>query len=241
MSVCAILLSYKRQQNMDRILREIARVPDITRVILSNNNPEVDIHAWIKPQDYAVEVVSQPVPTLHTKRYDIALDIPDYDYFFCPDDDVFLTAEQISELITHLKNNPAVPHGMHGQIKAFFHQQLALTPDVISTDCEVEVLNRIFFFTRTHLLRMVELAQAMGYPGINEARFLDDVILSFSGDGLPLCHNIGEIAECPTSNAEGIASWREHDFFRIRHEGFLQLNAIVGEDVRRPLRAIRQL
>lgn len=241
MSVCAILLSYKRQQNMDRILREIAKVPDITRVILSNNNPDVDIHAWINPQDYAVEVVSQPVHTLHTKRYDIALDIPDYEYFFCPDDDVFLTAEQITTLIGHLKANPAVPHGMHGQIKAFFGQTVALTPDVISMDCEVEVLNRIFFFTRAHLLRMVELAQAMGYPGINEARFLDDVILSFTGDGLPLCHDIGEIAECETSNAVGIASWREHDFFRIRHEGFLQLYSIVGEETRRPLRAIRGL
>lgn len=241
MSVCAILLSYKRQHNMDRILREIAKVPEITRVILSNNNPEVDIHAWLHPEDYAVEVVSQPEPTLHTKRYDIALDIPDYEYFFCPDDDVFLTAAQISELIAHLKANPQVPHGMHGQIKSFFGQTLGLTPDVISMDCEVEVLNRIFFFTRAHLLRMVELARAMGYPGINEARFLDDVILSFSGDGLPLCHAIGDIAECPTSNSIGIASWREHDFFRIRHEGFLHLNAIVGEDARRPLRAIRQL
>lgn len=233
MSVCAILLSYKRPQNMDRILRQTAEVAEISRIVLSNNNPEINIFDWIDPTAYPVEVIQQERRCLYTKRFDIASRL-DHDYFFCPDDDVFLSPQQISFLIDKLKRDPAVPHGMAGQIKTFSLTGVELQSGVVDIDCEVEILNRSYFFTRQHVQRMLELMRAVGLPSLEEARFMDDVLLSFSGNGLPRCHAIGPVADCETSHTPGIATWKEDGFYEFRLRELIRLTGIVGEAMRRP-------
>ena len=173
----------------------------------------------------------QERPTLYTKRFEIASN-QNHDYFFCPDDDLFLSERQISTLIAHVKNDPSVPHGMAGQIKTFVDQSTALCSGVFGIDCEVEILNRSYFFTKAHVTKMLELSTLIGLPSINEARFMDDVLLSFSGTGLPRCHDIGPVDDCETSHVPGIATWKEDGFENFRLNGFLKLTQIIGANNR---------
>lgn len=223
MKACAILLSYKRPQNMNIMLREIMAVPEISKVILSNNNPEVDIYQWVDEslQD-RVEIISQPVHTLYTKRFEIAME-EKFSYFFCPDDDVFLSSSQISYLLNQLKKSPQVPHGFYGQVKTFMGGEVGLASGICGIDCEVDVLNRGYFFTNKHLFNLKKLLIKYGFDNINQAKFMEDVLMSFCGDSRPLCHDIGNIKDCPTSHNEEIATFKQDGFDQIRLNGYLKL------------------
>lgn len=229
MSVCAILLSYKRPQNMDRIIRNALESKYIDKIILSNNNPEVNLTEWLSLEEYDIELINQPVPTLYTKRWEIASE-RDYPFFFCPDDDLFLTAEQIDYVLEALFTNPAVPHGIAGQIKCFRQGKPFLDSDVVRVDSEVDVLNRCYFFSKAHIETTLRLAKEVGYSNINEARYMEDGLMSFSGASRPLIHDVGELASCPTSVQKGVATWREDEFTQTRINGYLKLQALTGRN-----------
>jgi hypothetical protein len=55
----------------------------------------------------------------------------------------------------------------------------------------------------------------------------DDILLSFSGDGSPKCHNLGLLDNCPTSSEEGIALWKEKGFFDKRIQTLFQLRQLL--------------
>ena len=212
---------------MRRILDEIQKVSEIDSIILSNNNPEIRIEDWIGDYTNEITVINQPIPTLYTIRFEIAYKTS-YEYFFCPDDDVFLSHQQINNMLCYLQENPTVPHGIWGQIRAYRDGDYWLGPDVKQINCEVDVLNRAYFFTHAHMARVMELSNALGHNSINEAIFMEDVLLSFSGATRPLCHDIGPIAECLTSNSHGIATHTKAGFAETRLDGYQRLVTITG-------------
>ncbi|MEE1676086.1 hypothetical protein SNR37_001413 [Agarivorans aestuarii] len=229
MSVCAVLLSYKRPQNMDKIIRRILDSKYIDKIVLSNNNPEVCIEEWLNLDDYEVEIINQPIPTLYTMRWQVASE-QQHDFFFCPDDDLYLTGSQIDQLIEELFANPSVPHGVVGQLKCYRNGQPFLDSDVGRVNCEIDILNRTYFFTKQQVLRTLELAKELGYEDINSTRFMDDVLLSFSGDSRPIIHHVGDLDSCETSVQKGVATWREDNFIDTRVEGYMKLQAITGRN-----------
>lgn len=231
--VCAILLSYKRQENIDRIVRDLLESKLIDKIIVSNNNPEINIHEWVHIDSPKLELINQSSRQHCIKRFEIAAELP-YEYFYCPDDDLFLTPAQTDQLLMQLMKYPHIPHGMYGQTRNFYLQDIFLGSDVFNINCEVDVLNRCYAFTKKHVDKMFELIKALGYSAASEAKFMDDILLSFSGEGLPLCHDLGPFEECPTSGEAGIATWTENGFHDVRIDGYVQLLEIVGDHTRRP-------
>lgn len=227
-SICAIVLSYKRPQNMQLIVDSLLAVPIISKVILSNNNPEIDITQHITVSHPKFILIEQESAKPANHRFALAAEFA-FDYYFCIDDDLFLSAEQIQQLLLALIKQPERVHGMYGQHVIRDGAQLAFRSGIYGEDTEVDVLNRAYAFTRPQLFKMLILSQKMGFRHINDAQFLDDVLLSFSGKGKPLCHDVGVFEDCPTSHAEGIAVFRQATFEEKRIAAYQQLESLQGK------------
>lgn len=232
MSVCAIVLSYKRPRNIERIVSELAAATGISRIVVSNNNPEVELGQWFRPADDRIEVLTQPTRSICAKRFELAAVEP-FEYFICPDDDLFLSCRQMESLIESLKREPQRVHGVFGEIRSFKAGKMRFGGGIHHLDCEVDILNRCYAFTGRHLVRMNELAVALGYSHVGEALYIDDILLSFSGAGQPVCHDLGELEECPSSDQPGVATYLEPGFDEVRMDAYLRLEKLTSHYGRR--------
>jgi len=114
-------------------------------------------------------------------------------------------------------------HGVFGEIHSFENGRLRLGGGISGIECEVDILNRCYAFTRMHLRQMSILAKELGYRDIGDVLFIDDVLLSHCGDGPPICHDFGPFESCVTSDTPGIATYRESGFDDTRMAAWLEL------------------
>jgi len=224
MSCCAIILSYKRSTNIPRILDTLLALDEIDAVIVSNNNPETELSGLLASYlSHPRFTLIQQAERCHCiKRFQIAAEL-EHDEFICIDDDVFLTENQVHYLLLQLRLNPTVPHGFNGQLECFNQDGLFLHGGVGYATHPIDVLNNGYFFTAAHVRKLFQNAALLGLNNIADAVFIDDILLSFSGDGKPICHDIGPIEFCPSSVQEGIATYKEHAFDAIRMPPYLTL------------------
>ncbi len=224
-SATFIILSYARPQNIQRMLDAIVNARSCGRIILSNNNPEINILNYIDPSPEVLEVVQQTERWEPVKRWCIARECGG-EYFVCIDDDLFLTSKQIDMLVDQIVAEPRVPHGVWGEKITVEGGGFKLERGLFNYSGEVDVLNRAYAFTRSHVRRIFDL---MAYLGVEDPRTLgrgDDILLSFSGTGRPQCHDLGPLENCPTSNQKGIALWREEGFYQERLKKFQRLHRL---------------
>jgi hypothetical protein len=106
------------------------------------------------------------------------------------------------------------------------HPADSFTNCIIEFDGEIDIVNRVYFFTKTHAKRCVELAREMCEPWQESPLYLtksDDIFLSWSGRGKPLCHAVGRFVDCPTQAQPGIALWTEQGIIPERRDLFATL------------------
>lgn len=217
-----ILPSYLRPANMQRQLHDIAaaRIGD-KRVILTNNNPEIDIFRYLEPVQPAwVHVVQQPRRRLSSFRFEIAREVAS-PYILSLDDDLFLSPDQIVALAHAVVKNPRAPHSVWGQnivINGDGSEDFVMVRHI---NCQVDILNRAYALTRMHLARFFEILDALGIPGVDELGPADDILISHCGTERPWCHELGSFQDCPTMDTPGIAAWKE-DIFHPHRVNFLQ-------------------
>jgi hypothetical protein len=211
----AVLLSYKRPKNLPWIAKSLLKNKFISRVIVSNNNPQMRMEDWFDFNDERLELMNQKVRRLPGYRFEIARHLQE-EYIICIDDDLYLRPDQILKLYTELLHNPGVPHGVWGQ--RFFKDgdELTWKDGIRNLDSEIDVMNRAYFLTRTHIENFVKIINLLGFKRIEDLQFVDDIVLSFSGSGRPQCHDVGPLLDCPSKDADDIAVWRENEFFSDR-------------------------
>lgn len=228
LSVLFILLSYKRPQNLNRIINAALSIKFNKNIIVSNNNPDINILSFINEKRKEVKVVQQKQHLPAAQRFKIAMD-SSFKYFIAIDDDLFLKPQQIELLIEYLWSNEDIPHGgPWGQKFLKENKYNNKLKGWSYPDSEVDVLNRAYAFTRNHVERFFDLLYSLGYESIQELGPADDIVLSFSGKNRPYCHNLGLWESCPTSNTDGIALWKENNFAPHRLEVFHKLQQITG-------------
>lgn len=225
-----IILSYARPQNIQRIVSTILEVRSCGEIILSNNNPDIDILHYVDPSPAKLKIVQQTEKWEPVKRFCIARESP-AEFFVCIDDDLFLTAQQTDRLVEQLAANPAVPHGVWGAHFGFLREgpnqvRPRLESGVHNYSGNVRLINRAYAFTRTHVTRFFELVAFLGVENPKKLGPIDDILLSFSGTGLPVCHDFGPLENCPTSDEEGIAVWRQPGFFDKRLATLVRLSQL---------------
>ncbi len=223
-----ILLSFARPQNMQRVVNTIRKANSCGRVILSNNQPDIDIFDHIDPPLPGLEVIQQEQQWGPVKRFCIARECKG-EHFVCLDDDIFLTPLQIDKLVGHLVENPSRPHGIGGEIIKRQDGKLTVLRGRYNFSGEVSTLNRVYAFTRKHVRRYFQLLEKLGIEDPRDLGPADDIVLSFCGNGWPKCHDLGPFENCPTARQKGVALWRAEGFYERRMEIFVRLLDLVRE------------
>ncbi|MDD5055612.1 MAG: hypothetical protein PHZ00_05095 [Candidatus Peribacteraceae bacterium] len=222
----AIVLSYKRPQNIDLLVRLLLATPSVGTVIVSNNNADIRLHPWIAVDDPRVTIIEQPVNRPCLYRYALARR-SDAGYFIAVDDDLFLTPDQLEHVCKCLREHPEVPHGIFGSQYDSWSGILSVT---FCREASMALLHRLYAFTADHVREFYRLMDAMGFHvwhyAWRDKPPTDDVFLSFSGSDYPRIHNVGPFLDCPSSDASGIACFREADFFLRRFDIFCSLRRL---------------
>lgn len=222
----AILLSYQRPQNINLLTRVLLNMPAVGTVIVSNNNPDVDIRRWLYVQSDRLRVINQPQHESTTMRQRIAREYAGPGkYFLMIDDDIFLRPEQLESLCKFFEERPAVPHGIWGKAWQDGH----FSKFVANREAEVDILNRVYAYSSDHLAEFFRLTDALGMPeGTADWRqnWWDDIVLSFGGPDRPLIHSVGPFVDCPSQGSRNIAVWRSENFNQNRETIMQRLLAI---------------
>lgn len=202
---------------MERIARSVLRCSFVQKVVLCNNNPDLDIQEWLGIADRRLVVINQQENRGTVARFEISRR-DEGDYFLAIDDDIFLTPQQIRRLFRHLLKDPSVPHGLYGQV-AFENQEFIDWDLIHGIEGRVDIINKVYGFTKAHVLECFRLLGLLGVENraaLKELTMGDDIVLSFSGQSSPLCHHLGDILSCPTESLPGLAVWREPGFVSYR-------------------------
>ncbi len=209
--VTAIILAYKRPQNVDALVRSLLHTPSIRTVLVSNNNSSLSLRRWMSVRDPRVHVLEQVVDRRCEFRFELARR-DDSDLFLAIDDDLFLSPFQLEQLISHLRCDPSRVHGMVGEV---FDSWVGITKRAPQSEMEVDTLNRVYAFTREHVERFFTLLDLFGYTPSNPEWFhvgYDDILISSSGIHRPMMHSIGTFLDCPTHSDRSVAGWRQDAF-----------------------------
>jgi hypothetical protein len=210
----AVLLTHNRPQNMCLLVQGALRNRFVTKVIVSNSNPEVKIRDWIPLTDRRLRLVDETVPTQPGHRLVLAREIG-AEYILSIDDDIFLTPKQWRRLFEFLIADERCPHGITGHFYRPGTRSLDASPfhHVAGRETDVDVLIGAYAFTREHLQRVFDLAGKMGISDLSRFRNGEDILISLSGTTRPRIHPLQPVWFCASANLPGVALWKSHRNF----------------------------
>ena len=221
----AIVLSFRRPENIGPIARSVLRCAFVERLVVCNNNPDERLADWLTLRDARLRAIDREDNGGTLVRLTLARDLPAR-YFLVLDDDLFLDPAQIRRVAEALVREPDRAHGIYGQIAnadGGFHDAIH------GIEREVEILNRVFAFTDEHVREFFELHRALAIDTDEsplKRTAADDILLSRCGRGRPRCHDVGPLLDCPTEGVAGIAVWRESDFSTYRSRLYERLGRL---------------
>ncbi len=205
----AVLLSYRRQPNIDPILRSLLRGSLFERVVMSNNNPQASSRDFVTVSDERLVVIDQLERQGCGLRWHLAQELlADLDVIVVIDDDLFLYPRQLERLVAHALQAPDAPHGVVGGVGR---------RPVERREAEVEVLWRCYVVTPTHVDRYLDLVAALDPTMRDEVEQRgDDIAISLTGDEPPRVHDVGRLLSCATSDDADIAVYLQPEFQATR-------------------------
>lgn len=217
----AVLLSYARPENIQRIYNAVAGSRYIENIVVSNNNPDIDLWDYLEPHP-KLKLIQQVVHQLPWNRFSLPL-YEEGDFFISIDDDLFLTTEQIDLLLEKLFADPGISHGAFGQVLARDGMGFTLVDCVTQVDREIDVLNRVYAFTKEQAARVFQLLELLGLNHARKIGLYEDILLSFGASKRPLCHDLGALEECKTTSDPRKALHMRPGFFGLREQLVIDL------------------
>jgi len=233
-SLAVIILNYRRPQNIGLITRAAREaLPDAAIFVLDQADRDglrerTDIdwdQVWF--QRAAVNKGAGA-------RVPLAARLP-FDHWIAIDDDTLLTAEQIGALAERLRGEPDRAHGVWGQRLELNEGQIDLRNAMHGVEAAVSTLNQVYAFSGAQARDAVALSARLGFASWDEVGPADDFLLSCASPKPPLCHDLGEIALCPTCDEPEIAVWKSKGFLEHRIEVIRKLMGVQAIAVFSPL------
>lgn len=221
--VHAVILNYKRRNNIAPIVRTCLNVTGIDRIHVIDQAVDPDQQLRTLPK--SLRVVAMRAPNIGAgRRLFYSAGLP-CDLVIGIDDDIFLSPDQITELIGRAVKNPSRIHGIWGQLVVEVDGRLSFKRGITRVNRPVDILNRVYAFTPEHARNAVRIAHSLGlFPG--KLRVGDDILLGFGAARQPMCHDLGPMHECTTSNRPGVAVWKQAGFHQNRTNLINKLRAI---------------
>ncbi len=209
----------------------------VEKVIVSNNNPQVQIENWVKASDDRVQLIQHNFRKRCRYRWIIAAKNP-RQYYIAIDDDLFVFPEQLKKLFESLINDPSVPHGMFGSVYISSDpnkEEISSTYSYINNrNMSVDVLHQIYAVTNDHVSNYFGLLAKIRRNNREVSNFLrrigDDIVMSHSGSERPKTHAFGFVLECPSHNRTGLATFQDLEFSQRRIKIFREVRKTVIQD-----------
>jgi hypothetical protein len=199
-----------RPQNIEPIVRASLKCEFVSKVVVQNNNPDIDILQWVKVEDPRLRIYNSPTRQYAGARWSVAAR-EGASYYLAIDDDIFLFPSQIARLFERLMADPSVPHGISGVRQA---------THLVRRDENVDVLCQLYLATAEHVRRFHELLGRLEAEAPEEyaiaQHYGDDIVISQCGESQPRIHNVGLIPMCSSSYTKGVALHQLEDFPRDR-------------------------
>ena len=220
-----VLLSYGRAANLNTIVDACLASPFVQRVILSNNNPALQMRDFVRQRDPRLQITDQPARCYPSKRYELARDSGEQ-WLLCIDDDTFLTPRQIRSLFESLLADPERPHGIAGENFGAANGTASYIFGRPGEAEEVDCLVWAYAFTREHALRYFALLEELGI-GSSSLRANEDIVISDSGAGRPLVHHFGTLHLCSSRDSESVATSKQAGFREQREALLRKVSALT--------------
>jgi hypothetical protein len=233
-SLAVIILNYRRPQNIGLIARAAREaLPDAAIFILDQADRD-GLRQRTGIDWDQVWFQRAAVNRGAGVRVPMAAHLP-FEHWIAIDDDTMLTAKQIGALAERLRDEPDRAHGVWGQRLELNEGQIELRSALYGVDATMSVLNRVYAFSAAQARAAIALSARLDYTSWDEAGPVDDFLLSCASPKPPLCHDLGAIAQCPTTDEPEIAVWRRDGFLEHRIEVIRRLIAIQAVAVFSPL------
>jgi hypothetical protein len=214
-STAAIVLSYKRPQNIGRQVQTLSEaLPGSPIFVIDHGKGEDRLsgrgdipwdRCWLRTQDNAGTGV----------RFQLSADWP-FEYYLCVDDDTFLSIRQIRALMLKLALEPDRAHGVTGQLLSRNGSGGIQLTDCVNHNSPISVLNRVYAYSRERARHASKLAEVVGYRSWGDVFRTDDILLSCAGPRPSFVHDLGPFEECATTSTDGIALHRGEAFHEER-------------------------
>jgi hypothetical protein len=233
-SLAVLILNYKRPQNIGRLVRAAREALPDAPIFIFDQSERRDFCERKDIPWSDVWVQSAEVNQGAGARLMLASSLP-FDLFISIDDDTLLTARQIGRLAELLQGEPDRAHGVWGQRLEWNGDEVTFRNAMHRIDGAVSTLNQAYAFSRTQAVAALALAARLGFPSWRDVGNIDDFLLSCASPKPPLCHDLGDIALCPTCDEPGIALWRSEGFLERRIDVARKLMAAQAIAVFSPL------
>ncbi len=211
-----ILTNYRRPANLPHQIEAARALRPAVDIVVVDNAEDEPLSARADVNLKGVHYIRPGRNMGAGHRFVLASGMP-HTLIACIDDDLFPTPAQIETLFAALAAEPDRVHGYWGEnyrdVVGFVWRQSPL----FGKTRDVDVLNRLYVFSPAHARRAIALASAVGFPDWYAIGPTDDIMLSHGGARRPRCHDLGQMDDCDTSNADGVAVWRRPGFYEARH------------------------
>ena len=221
-TVHAIILNFRRRDNIGRIVRACLNATRFEFIhVIDQAEPDQQLRMLPRSR----RVIAKRAPNIGAGRripYAAGLQC---DLVIAIDDDLFLSPAQITALIERGLKDPARVHGIWGQQILDVDGGPRMSFGIMNVNRPVDVLNRAYAFTPEHARNALQIADSLGLQR-DKLGQVDDILLSFGAPRRPMCHDVGILHQCKTSNQAGIAVWRQPGFERSRVDTIAKLRAM---------------
>jgi hypothetical protein len=222
-----ILTGYQaeRMKNIEPLIRSALKCTFVEKVIVSNHNPLLHIRDWVKITDRRLTLTDQVVRRGAGYQWELMKQEAAH-FVLAIDNDTLLFPRQMARLFAHVAAKPEVPHGIAGETNLGYIQ---------SQEAEVNTLFQAYAVTGRHIQSYSDRLQAIRQ--IDQAAadgveiFGDDLIISATGAGLPMIHNIGFVLRCATASERGVSTFTMTGFEanRVRIQQCLEATRAEGQ------------
>ena len=214
-SLAVIILNYKRPQNIGGLVGAAREALPDAPIFIFDQSERRDFREREDIPWSEVWVQSAEINQGAGAQLMLACSLP-FDLFISIDDDTLLTASQIRRLAELLQDEPDRAHGVWGQRLEWNGGEVTFRNAMHRIDGAVSTLNQAYAFSRVQAVAALALAARLGFPSWRDVGNIDDFLLSCASPKPPLCHDLGDIALCPTCDEPGIALWRSEGFLERR-------------------------
>jgi len=231
LTVAIILTNYRRPWNMPRILAECLRSARSPEIFLIDNGEDQALEGSPAIPFDRITYLRSPRNLGSPYRFQVAASFA-HDIIVVIDDDIILAASQIDRLIGLFEGDPDRVHGIWGQECRVIEGELRNRSGITRVTREVEILNRVYACKPAHARAAIALSRRLGYASWDAISSQEDVLLSYAAPKKPMCHDLGPIEDCPTSNDPQIAVWLRPGFIDTRRKMVLALEELQAREGR---------